>query len=269
MGDEYLILLRSSIGIFFLLLFFSGCTMKEQMLFQTKDGNTTATKVSDKEYKEEMVFENKIAPSDRVSIMIYKQSQAADSLSSMMANGANTRTDAQKGEQLGMLVASDGTIHLPLIGIQKISGMTEQEASQMLTEKLELYLRSPYVTVEILNQRVFVLGEVNQPGVVPVLNGTMNIVEAIARCKDFTMYADPRKIKVVRGDLRHPEVRIINLTQMEAIEMSSLFLRPNDIVYVIPREIKGFNIAMKEFMPPFQTISSMLQPFVNIKYLSE
>lgn len=243
--------------------------MKEQTLFQNKDNNMTATKVTDEEYKKEMVFENKITPGDRVAIMIYNQSQAADQLTSMMANGADARVDAQKGEQLGLLVTSEGTVHLPLIGIQKISGYTEQEASKMLTEKFQLYLRNPYVTVEILNQRVYVLGEVNNPGVVPVLNGTMNIVEAIARCKDFTTYADPRQIKVIRGNLRRPEVRIINLTQMEAIEASSLFLRPNDIVYVIPRDIKGFNMAVKEFMPPFQAISAMLQPFVNIKYLSK
>ena len=59
-----------------------------------------------------------------------------------------------------------------------------------------------------MNQRVFVLGEVNTPGVVAVTNGTMNLVEAIARTGDMTDYAERTNIKIIRGDLRKPMVRV-------------------------------------------------------------
>ena len=128
---------------------------------------------------------------------------------------------------------------------------------------------NPYVTVEIMNQRLFILGEVRQPGVVPVTNGTMNLIEAIARSGDLTDFAERRGILILRGDLRDPEVRMIDLTHMSTIKLSSLYLKPNDIVYVQPRASKGRKIAYDEISPPFQLVSSILQPFVNITYLAK
>ena len=147
--------------------------------------------------------------------------------------------------------------------------MTEDEAADYLIQQYQKYLRNPYVTVEIMNQRIYVLGEAKQPGVVQVTNGTMNLVEAVARSNDLTDFADRTNIKIIRGDLRRPEVRVVDLTHMSAISLSSLYLKPNDIVYVQPRAMKGYNMAFNEVAPPFQLLSSMLQPFVNIVYLQK
>ena len=58
----------------------------------------------------------------------------------------------------------------------------------------------------------------------------MNLIEAIARSEDMTDYAERTNIKIIRGDLRRPVVRVIDLTQLNAIAASSLFLKPNDII---------------------------------------
>lgn len=241
----------------------SGCSMKEYRLFQ-QENEPPVTVVSDEEYKDEMRFENKIVPGDRVEIQVYNQLGGGSEMTSMV----NTRSSEQSvDEGIGLLVTANGTLRLPLIGVQKVVGMTEDEAADFLMTKYQKYLRNPYVTVEITNQRVFVLGEVMHPGVVQVTNGTMNLVEAIARTGDMTNYADRTRIKVLRGDLRNPEVRVIDLTEMSTIRVSSLFLRPNDIVYIEPRAIKGYNITMEQLSPPFQFVATLLQPFVNITFM--
>lgn len=253
-------------------LIFSGCSMKEYRLFQDENLSQETTKVSDKEYHDEMVFENKIQPNDRVAVMVYNQSASgAGQLTSMVSSrgGVSGASTAGRDESLGLLVTQKGTIRLPLIGTQKIAGMTEDEAADYLIKQYQKYLRNPYVTVEIMNQRIYVLGEVKSPGVVQVTNGTMNLVEAIARTHDLTDYADRTNIKIIRGDLRKPEVRVVDLTHMSAISITSLYLKPNDIVYVQPREMKGYNMAFNEIAPPFQLLSAMLQPFVNVVYLSK
>lgn len=134
-------------------------------------------------------------------------------------------------------------------------------------KEYQKYLRNPYVHVKIMNQRIYMLGEVKSPGVVQVTNGTMNLVEAIARSNDLTDYANRLEIKIIRGDLRKPEVRTVNLTQLSAISLTSLYLKPNDIVYVPPREIKGWNIAFQQITPSFAFFATILQPFVNITFL--
>lgn len=256
--------------VFTLLFAFSlaGCSMKEYRLFQDENLSGDPTVVSDAQYADEMVFENIIAPNDRVVINVYNQSsQNSGQLTSMVSSGSTK--DEMSDENLGMLVTRKGNVRLPLIGEQRISGMTEDRAAAMLIEEYKKYLRNPYVTVEITNQRIYMLGEIEEPGVVQVTNGTMNLVEAIARSGDLTDYAERTNIKIIRGDLRNPDVRVVDLTQMDAIRISSLYLKPNDIVYVQPRTMKGYNMAFNEIAPPFQLLTAMLQPFVNVVYLSE
>jgi len=264
-------LIRNGIGVaLFATLFFGGCSMKEYRLFQDENLSEKTTRVTDAEYHEEMVFENKIQPNDRVAIMVYNQSASGRAqMNSMVSSRGDRNYGTGQDESLGLLVTKKGTVRLPLIGTQKIAGMTQDEAAEFLIKQYQKYLRNPYVTVEIMNQRIFVLGEVKSPGVVQVTNGTMNLVEAIARTHDLTDYADPTNIKIIRGDLRKPEVRVVDLTHMSAISITSLYLKPNDIVYVQPREMKGYNMAFNEIAPPFQLLSAMLQPFVNIVYLSK
>ncbi len=254
--------------IFAVMILFSGCSMKEYTLFQDEERAQEPSDVNKTVYREEMVFENKIQPNDRVGIMVYNQSGAGPGqLTSMISSRGTQQGGRGADETQGLLVTQEGTVNLPLIGSAKIQGFTEDEAAKHLMNEYGKYLRNPYVTVEIMNQRLFVLGEVKNPGVVQITNGTMNLIEVIARSGDLTDFAERRGIMVLRGDLRDPEVRMIDLTQMSAVRISSLYLKPNDIVYVQPRASKGRKIAFDEISPPFQLISSILAPFVNITYL--
>ena len=149
----------------------------------------------------------------------------------------------------------------------KYTGLTEDEATAKLIEQYKLYIKNPYVTTEIKNQRVVVIGEVKKPGVVSVTNGTMNIVEAIAQSGDLTDLAARDNIKIIRGDLRNPTVRTIDLANIVALNDASLLLRPNDIIYVQPRDLKGYNKAFDEIMPFWNMISSILDPFVKRKQI--
>ncbi|MAD43059.1 MAG: hypothetical protein CL623_11810 [Arcobacter sp.] len=249
-------------------LIFSGCSMKEYKLFQSDKKEQKSTTIIDKDtYKEEVVFENIIAPNDRVDITVYIQAgQGSQQMTSMLTSReTNVSNDIQ--ENIGLLVTQKGTVRLPLIGSFKIEGLTQDEASNKLIQEYKKYIRNPYVLVEIKNQRVVVIGEVKSPGIVSVTNGTMNIIEAIARSGDLTDYASRTDIKVIRGDLRDPEIRNVDLTKMDAISMASLYLKPNDILYVQPGEIKGYNRLFNDIVPFWGMLSSILNPFVQRKTL--
>ncbi|MAC85220.1 MAG: hypothetical protein CL624_13905 [Arcobacter sp.] len=249
-------------------LIFSGCSMKEYKLFQSdKEGTENTTVIKKELYEDEVVFENIIAPNDRVDITVYIQAgQGTQQMTSMLTSReTNTSNDIQ--ENIGLLVTQKGTVRLPLIGSFKIQGLTQDEASNKLIQEYKKYIRNPYVLVEIKNQRVIVIGEVKSPGIVSVTNGTMNVIEAIARSGDLTDYASRTDIKVIRGDLRNPEIRNVNLTEMDAISLASLYLKPNDILYVQPGEIKGYNRLFNDLVPFWNMLSSVLDPFVQRKTL--
>ena len=246
-------------------LIFSGCSMKEYKLFQSDDKLTV---VSQESYDDEVVFENIIAPNDRVDITVYIQAgQGTQQMTSMLTSRDTNTSSNTIEENIGLLVTQEGTVRLPLIGSFKIQGLTQDQASKKLIQEYKKYIRNPYVLVEIKNQRVIVIGEVKSPGIVSVTNGTMNVIEAIARSGDLTDYASRTDIKVIRGDLRNPEIRNVNLTEMDAISLASLYLKPNDILYVQPGEIKGYNRLFNDLVPFWNMLSSVLDPFVQRKTL--
>ena len=106
-------------------------------------------------------------------------------------------------------VEADGTFSFPLIGRVRAGGQTLRAFEQDLKSKLaDGYFRNPQVTVAIeqyRSQRVFVMGEVRQPGPVP-LTGGMTLIEALARAGSTTSTASG-EVAIVRasqGDVRGP-----------------------------------------------------------------
>ena len=99
-------------------------------------------------------------------------------------------------------VEADGTFTFPLIGRVKAGGQTlrdvESDMRQMLSQG---FLKNPQVSVAVdqyRSQRVFVVGEVRNPGPYP-LSGDMTLIEALARAGSTTERARTEAI-IVRGN---------------------------------------------------------------------
>jgi len=97
-------------------------------------------------------------------------------------------------------VDADGTFSFPLIGRVKAGSLTLRGFERELKERLaDGYFRSPQVTVAVeqyRSQRVFVMGEVRQPGPVS-LTGGMTLIEALARAGS-TLPTSSGEVSIVR-----------------------------------------------------------------------
>ncbi len=165
-----------------------------------------------------------IGPQDVVTIQVYDQADLGGKYS----------------------VEADGTFSFPLIGRVKAGGQTLRALEQDLKAKLaDGYFRNPQVTVAIeqyRSQRVFVMGEVRQPGPVP-LTGGMTLIEALARAGSTTSTASG-EVAIVRsqGDARGPvlpdqnggsDVFRASIKELEGGALSqNLELRDGDTVFV-------------------------------------
>lgn len=261
--------LYKSILVLLTVILLAGCSSRDHRLFQTSSDEKVITTIPESKYQKEVEFENLIAVNDRVSITVYVQSKTGSQQLSSILTINNVNDGSTTDKDIGQLVTQKGTVRLPLIGVVKLIGLTEDEAREKLITLYQKYIRSPYVTVEIKNQRVIVVGSVNKPGIVNVTNGTMNLIEALAISGDVTNESARHNILIIRGDLRNPEMRKIDLTDMKTIADGSLLLRPNDIVYVQPRDLDGFNRAVSEIAPFWNTLSAILNPFAQRKILIE
>lgn len=99
-------------------------------------------------------------------------------------------------------VRPDGKISMPLLGDIEVDGLTTREIKEVITERIKEYVSDPEVTVVILqvnNPIVFILGEVNRPGPIPLRQNT-TILQAIAIAGGFTSFADKDDIYVLRRE---------------------------------------------------------------------
>ena len=207
-------------------------------------------------------IEYHILPQDRLKVVFYRDPQQSAEVSTGEL-GQEMNTD-------GILVNTAGYVTLPLIGKVKVAGLSQTQAADRITQRLRKYLNSPSVYVEVMNKRIYVLGEVNKPGVVKLDREKMTLFEAIAFSGDLTDHAVRDNIIIVSNKPgKGLTMRSIDLTNFRKMRYASLMLRPNDIVYVQPDGWKEFRIKSNNFTAPFETITKIAAPFVTLKYLSD
>src|SRR4051812_41848187 len=98
-------------------------------------------------------------------------------------------------------VEVDGTFSFPLIGRVKAGGQTLRAFEADLRKKLaDGFFKNPQVSVAVeqyRSQRVFVMGEVRNPGPVP-LSGGMTLIEALSRAGS-TLPSASGEVAIVRA----------------------------------------------------------------------
>jgi polysaccharide export outer membrane protein len=98
-------------------------------------------------------------------------------------------------------VRPDGMISMPLIGAVRVGGMTVSQIQNMLGEKLHRFLSHAQVTVTVLEIRsrfVYITGEVNRPGVYPLVAST-DVLQIIIRAGGLSPFARRKSIYILRG----------------------------------------------------------------------
>jgi polysaccharide export outer membrane protein len=99
-------------------------------------------------------------------------------------------------------VLPDGKITFPLIGELQAQGLTVAELKKVISEKLQSYVTAPEVTVVVvqpLSRRIYVIGQVANPGQLPLMPG-MTVLQALSAAGGFTQWANEKKIRVIRRE---------------------------------------------------------------------
>ncbi len=121
----------------------------------------------------------------------------------------------------------EGFFALPLVGEVKGGGKTVRDLEVDIEDSFRDggYLVNPQVSLEVLNYRPFyILGEVNQPGSYPYVNG-MTVINAIALAGGYTYRASQGSITVQRGGSNSDKVGVGPTSQ----------ILPGDIITVPER----------------------------------
>lgn len=146
--------------------------------------------------------------------------------------------------QSAISVLPDGSLSLPGIDRVVVAGLTISEVDSLITSEYAKRYRNPDVSViveESVGRKVYVLGEVRDPGLHNVPSGGISILGAIGAAGGFTDDAKKSSTILVHIDddgYTCQEIDMSRFHTLEGVSYTSLSLEAYDVVYV-PRSRVG------------------------------
>ncbi len=151
------------------------------------------------------------------------------------ANTGNTVTKINEG----YLVDKNGAVNFPVLGKVVLAGLTIDEATEKMADRLQSEVKNPIVNIRILNFRVTVIGEVNQPSTFAVPTEKINIIEALGLAGDMTVFGKRENVLLIREKEGIRSTVRLDLNNKALLSSPYFYLQQNDIVYVEPVRAKA------------------------------
>ncbi|MEO1391151.1 MAG: SLBB domain-containing protein [Cyanobacteria bacterium J06634_6] len=151
-------------------------------------------------------------------------------------------------------ISINGSINLPLIGRIVVSGMTLNQASDMLAERYFYQLQDPIVSINVLQQRplqIAITGEITQPGLYTLSAEGTNyprIFEALQQAGGLTQAANLKQVEVRRQEVNGTQstltINLLALLQNGDISQN-IYLQDGDAIS-IPSASEIDQVALNE-----------------------
>lgn|GEM_PF-2305893 len=135
------------------------------------------------------------------------------------------------------LVSPEGTIFISLIGSVEVEDATTEEIASRLESRLGEFIRDPEVAVSVVaynSKKVYVLGQVGNPGEHPMRGNMLTVRDAVLLAKLPLDTANLPRVAVITPDEYAPQVRVVNLNDIlyKGILRENINLKPGDVVVV-------------------------------------
>ena len=196
-----------------------------------------------------------IGPGDVLSIVVWEHPQLT------IPAGPN-RTPAEAGSR----VHGDGTIFYPYIGKLDVRDKTVSEVRELITEGLRKIIPKPQVDVSVAhfreNNKVYVLGEISQPGPLVLGMSRMSLTDAVARSGGIEkINANARGIFVFRSNTHTKDVDVFKLDAKSpaAFLWATRFnLQAQDVVYVTAAPAARWGRIISKIIPSLAALNTLL-----------
>lgn len=226
--------------LFALLLVLSSCDMSKRITYfqDIQDQRTTYI-------NEQPTPEIRLRPEDKISIIVNTK---VPELTALFNLPYTARVLGSQTEQLssnsqgtsGYIIKADGTIDFPVLGMVQAAGKTRDElAAHIKSELIDRNLvNDPVVTVEFVNLKFSVMGEVRSPGSYPITRDHITLLDALSMAGDLTIDGKRDNIMVLRpnatGKLTAYTVDMLSFNDVQ--HSPAYYIHQNDYIYVEPNK---------------------------------
>ncbi|MCL7763438.1 polysaccharide biosynthesis/export family protein [Polaribacter sp. Z014] len=186
------------------------------------------------------------------------------------SGGGSANTSASAGASFfsGYSIDSYGNIRMPTLGEINVLGYTELEVRKKLENELKKFIRTEeeiFVSVKLAGIKYTAIGEIGSPGPNVIFQNKLSIIDAISSSGDITTLGNKRKVEIIRNSITGTEKFTIDLTQINAFDSEVFYIKPNDIINVIPLKQKTWGTGTTG-LGALATIVSILS-LVSTTYL--
>ena len=257
-------LIQSFVLLFITIGLFGCAARKERSLFNAKSDIVTDTikqvyvvndqGISDAFYK--------IKINDRLAIRNVQNKEFGATASTSSNSSTSSSTGGAIYSVLSYPVDLDGQVNLPAIGKIEVVGLSRREAAIKIQELYaKQLLRDPIIELSVVNLKVTLLGEFSKQGNFLLERDNTTLIDIIGEAGGITKTADPKTLKIIRGDRTNPEIIYVNLNDINSLASKKLVLQNNDIIVL--QQTKSSATTEK-----LQSYNNLLQPLLVVVNLA-
>ena len=149
---------------------------------------------------------------------------------------------------LGYVVDNSGNINMAGLGQMHVAGYNRWELSNYVRQELinRDLLKDPNVTVEFMNFKVSVLGEVGSPGTYNISGDKVTILQALSLAGDLTIMGKRDNVTVLREQGGERNFYHLDLRDIDIFNSPAYYLQQSDVVYVYPSKVRAGQSRINE-----------------------
>ncbi len=180
------------------------------------------------------LYQYKVGPHDVLNIRVWNHPELSTSMTMTGAPVTNSVGGIERGQVTseGVEVQANGTFFYPFAGQVKAAGRDVANIRWELATKLAKFVKDPQVSVrvqEFNSQNVQVLGEVENPGPLPITSKPTRVLTAFSLAGGLTDDADKSEAKLIRDG----NARTIDMASLFDGDMTqNVILKDGDVLNV-------------------------------------
>ena len=194
-----------------------------------------------------------IQPQDQLSIIVSSRNpELAAPLNkptaSYQAGSEITSTSTGYQRILGYTVDNEGNLDFPVLGVIHVAGLNRWQLQEKIKKQIidAGIVLDPIVTVEFMNFKISVMGEVNRPGTYAVTGDKITVLGALSLASDLTIYGRRDNVTVIREKNGKRDIYKLDLRDSNIFDSPAYYLQQNDVVYVYPNSVRAGQSTINE-----------------------
>jgi polysaccharide export outer membrane protein len=242
------------------MLILTSCANKKDILYLQDIEKNKTEQIN-------QTYINKLQPDDILNIIVSSNDNQGVLPFNLMAMASTPGSEGMGVGQprlLNYVIRQDGNIQFPVLGNVKIAGLSILEAIELLKQKISFYVKDPIVTIEWINFKFTVLGEVKRPGQYKSSSERVTIIDALGIAGDLSIQANRKNIILIREIETNRYIYNIDLTNKNFINSESYFIKQNDQIIVSPNNAQVQASAYNSNAPLYISIASTIISLVTV-----